>query len=313
MKKTIIFSLIFGLILTGCSLKKGEKTLTMEEAKTKVADFINKNLVEAGNEVTVAEVTEEDGLYKLKINMKNGQEIFSYISKNGKNFYPQAMQIEEVENQANAGANNGDNSNTQPAATTVSKKSDKPVVEAFVMSYCPYGTQIEKGIIPVAETLGNKIDFKIKFVSYTMHGQKENDENLLQYCIDKEQPTKFFSYLKCFLKDSAKSAECLKSSGVDTKKTDSCITSTKKQFNVEGTNFDVQKADNEKYGVKGSPTLVINGEEIQSARDSASLLKTICSAFNTTPKECDTQLSSAPPAPGFGEGTTSGSSDASCQ
>jgi len=313
MKKAIIFSLLFALILTGCSLKKGEKTLTMEEAKTKVADFINKNLVEAGNEVTVAEVTEEDGLYKLKINMKNGQEIFSYISKNGKNFYPQAMQIEEVENQANAGANTGDNSANQPAATTVSKKSDKPVVEAFVMSYCPYGTQIEKGIIPVAETLGDKIDFKIKFVSYTMHGQKENDENLLQYCIDKEQPTKFFGYLKCFLKDSAKSVECLKSSGVDTKKTDSCIASTKKQFNVEGTNFDVQKADNDKYGVQGSPTLVINGEEIQSARDSASLLKTICSAFNSAPKECETQLSSAAPAPGFGEGTASGSTDASCQ
>jgi len=49
------------------------------------------------------------------------------------------------------------------------------------MSYCPYGTQIEKGILPVINALGNKIKFSLKFVDYAMHGKKEIDENSRQY------------------------------------------------------------------------------------------------------------------------------------
>jgi hypothetical protein len=59
--------------------------------------------------------------------------------------------------------------------------------------------------------------------------------------------------------------------------------------------------------------LVINGETISSARDSASLLKTICSAFTTQPAECQAQLSSATPAAGFGTATdNSGAAAATC-
>jgi hypothetical protein len=91
------------------------------------------------------------------------------------------------------------------------------------------------------------------------------------------------------------------------------MTASAKQFDVTGTNFYAQKADNDKYGVQGSPTLVINGAQISSGRDSAGLLKTICSAFNTAPSECQKQLSSASPSAGFGEGTdTSGDAAASC-
>lgn len=63
--------------------------------------------------------------------------------------------------------------------------------------------------------------------------------------------------------------------------------------------FEIFKADNEKYNVGGSPTLVINGSESNSGRDSKSLLKSICSAFNNPPKECSTELPSESPTPGF--------------
>lgn len=76
--------------------------------------------------------------------------------------------------------------------------------------------------------------------------------------------------------------------------------------------FDVFKADNEKYGVQGSPTLIINGQQIQTGRDSASLLSIICSAFNNQPAECQQQLSSAAPSPGFGSGTAGVNSSGGC-
>jgi glutaredoxin len=191
-------------------------------------------------------------------------------------------------------------------------KSDKPEVEVFVMSYCPYGTQIEKGIIPVVELLKDKIDFTLKFVSYAMHGQKEIDENTLQYCLQKEQTAKLIPYMNCFLQ-AGDSAGCLKSSAIDTEKLDACVKAADTEFSISKNfadnstwlsgrypKYDVYAAENTKYGVRGSPTLVINGAQASSARDPASLLKVICSAFNKEPSECSQTLSSSAPSAGFG-------------
>jgi hypothetical protein len=194
------------------------------------------------------------------------------------------------------------------------------------MSYCPYGTQIEKGILPVVSALGDAIDFKLKFVDYAMHDKKELDENLRQYCIQKNEPEKLNKYMECFLKvGQGTESACLKEASVSVAETESCMNSSDQEFGVSQNyadkntwkgqfpSFDVDKADNEKYGVQGSPTLVINETVSQSGRDAASLLKTICSAFSEAPEACNQELSSATPSPGFGEGTGSASStDANC-
>jgi hypothetical protein len=217
--------------------------------------------------------------------------------------------------------------NSEPVADVVEEKSDKPKVELFVMSHCPYGLQMEKGIIPVAKALGDKIDFKIKFNDYAMHGEKELKEQLSQYCIQKEQSDKYMAYLGCFTKDGDSGIEsCLSNAKIDKNKLNGCIAKTDKEFKVlENFNnkagfkgsyagFEIFKADNEKYNVGGSPTLVINGTQSNSGRDSKSLLKSICSAFNNPPKECSTELSSDSPAPGFGAGAapSSGAAAAGC-
>lgn len=296
--------IVIALVVWGVTVLMG---LGAKSAQAKVQKFINEQLLPAGQGTANVKVAgSSGGVYKLQIEY-NGQTIDSYMSKDGKLFFPQAYEI-KASTSTDQGAVKGDSA----TATEVSKN-DKPKVELFIMSYCPYGTQIEKGILPVVKALGNKIDFQLKFVSYTMHGDKENQENLLQYCINKEQSGKMMTYLSCFL-ESSDSAACLKSTGVDAAKANACKVASAKQFDVTGTNFGAHAADNTKYGVEGSPTLVINGAQAESGRDSASLLKTICSAFNKAPSECQAQLSSASPAPGFGSGTATGSSDtASCQ
>ncbi len=317
---TLPLLLVIILVIIGLfSFQKPNKTLSTDQAKTQTENFINTYLMQSGNKATVKEVTTEYGLYKLKIDIVSDL-VESYLSKDGKLFFPQALNIEQI-----SSAQNKDKAPNAAAPTAVvTKKSDKPTVELFVMSYCPYGTQVEKGMLPVLEALGNKISFELKFCSYAMHGQKELAENLNQYCIQKEQPEKLNSYLQCFL-EASDSTGCLTKAGVKTSQLNACVTKTNKQFKVydnfnnkvdyQGSypGFAVQKTDNEKYSIGGSPTLIINGEEISSNRDSASLLKTICSAFNTPPKECETVLSSASPAPGFGSGTaTDNSAAAGC-
>jgi len=321
MKKVIILSLLLVFIITGCNLTKSktaQKVLGPEEAKVKAEKFINENLMQPGKTATIKEIIEDGDLYKIVVDIGGNQDINSYLTKDGKKFFPQAMDVEEIEQQKK---------NKQATeAKTVSDipKNDKPQVELFVMSYCPYGTQIEKGILSVLEVLGDKIDFSLKFCDYAMHGKKELDEQLRQYCIQKEQSNKLISYLRCFL-EQGKSDDCLDKAEINAVQLNSCVLSVDKQFKItEKYNdrstwsggrfpvFDINKEDNAKYGVKGSPALVINGKKVSSGRDSASLLNVICSAFNNPPEECSQKLSSETPAPGFGFGSSGSSSSGGC-
>jgi len=192
-------------------------------------------------------------------------------------------------------------------------KSDKPVMDVFVMSYCPFGLQMEKGVIPVKELFGDKIDVKIMFVNYAMHGKKEIDENTLEYCIQKEQPGKFWAYLKCFV-GSGVSSDCVTQSGVDKTKADACVAATDTAFNITGLYNDrstwsggqyplymVNNLENEQYQVGGSPTVIINGNAASIyPRSPEDVKNNICCTFNTMPAECDRALSAANPSSGFG-------------
>ncbi len=184
-------------------------------------------------------------------------------------------------------------------------------VELFVMSHCPYGTQIEKGILPVLEVLGDKVDFELKFCDYAMHGQKEIDEQLNQYCIQKEQNAKFLPYLTCFLANSD-SESCLQEFSVNINELEICTDRTDKEFSISSNyvdkstwkgafpSFNIYKKETNAYRVSGSPSLVINGTKVASGRDADSLLAVICSGYKNPPIECETKLNNINPAPGFG-------------
>ncbi len=316
----MIAIIFIALVLSGCSLKggkvEGEKIIGMEKAKVKAAEFINANLMPQGQEAAVSSITEEGGLYKVSVDAGGSEEIISYLTKDGKKFFPQVMDIEEH--------NSGKEDEGESPTAEVKTKKDKPEVELFVMSHCPYGTQIEKGILPVLEILGDKIDFELKFCTYAMHGKTELDEQLRQYCIQKKEPDNFLAYLECFLEDG-KAEKCLNEEKINVSEIKKCIDSADKEFKITSGYedqstwsggryplFNVYKDDNTKYGVQGSPTLVINEGKVSSGRDPNSLLAAVCSGFNEKPEECDMEVSSVAPAPGFGfEGSGSGD-DASC-
>ncbi len=270
-----------------------------KEVKANVEKFVNTILMKQGTKATVKEITEEYYFFKITLDIGKKDAVTTYLTKDGKQFIPQIIEIDEEMDK-------------YTEDHTVNK-ADKPKVELFVMSYCPYGTQIEKGIIPVIETLGKDIDFELKFCNYAMHDKKELDEQLREYCIQKQYPDKLIDYLKCFLKDG-KSAQCIEEVNIDSVKLGNCIKMTDEEYKVtEKYNdksswlsgkfpvFDIYKEDNDKYGIAGSPALVINGKEMPSDRDSKSLFELICSGFNNPPKECNKKkFPSTVPSPGFG-------------
>lgn len=327
-KKIIVLGVI---IILAAALLFGRKYLPQksdigpEAAGNAIKSYMTGNLVKAGTDVAIKNVVKDGDLYRATVTLQK-QDYTMYITKDGAKFFPQGFDTVKT-----AADNSQPKTDQAPAPQADAPKQDVPEVQLFVMSYCPYGTQMEKGILPVLDTLKDKIKFNLEFVSYSMHNslatndRKELDENLRQYCIQKNQPEKLDAYLSCFLKKGqGTEADCMTSTGVDASTVSSCTAQADSQFNVtkdfNDQNsyqngfpiFEVNKDDNTKYSVQGSPTLVVDGTVVQpSGRDSASILKTICSAFNNPPAECNTQLSSTAPSPGFGEGTGSGGS-ASC-
>ena len=151
-------------------------------------------------------------------------------------------------------------SSQNPPSVDVSK-SDKPNVELFVMSHCPYGTQMEKGILPVVKELKDDIDFEIKFVNYAMHPtQGEVEEELNQYCIQRDYNDKYLAYLGKFLEEGD-GKKALNSVGLSESDINKCVEETDKEFDViknledksswsggRFPKFMIYEADNQKYG-----------------------------------------------------------------
>lgn len=212
----------------------------------------------------------------------------------------------------------------QRTATPTVVKATKPKIELFIMSYCPYGLQMQKAYLPVMELLKGKADMDVKWVSYIMHEKKEIDENDRQYCIQKEQSDKYLAYAKCFT-ISGEYKSCLTSAKVDETKLTACIKaadsqfSTSKKYNDKSTwlsgyypPYSVHEDLNKKYGVQGSPTLIINGQEAQVNRTAEAVKQAVCASFESEPAECKTTLSTAAASAGFGAGTGADTAGVEC-
>jgi len=292
----------------------GGKTgfLSPQEAAEKAIKFINENMLTAENQASLIDVFEEGSIYKIKIEV-GSQEYDSFVSKDGRFLFPEGIDLKEVEESEDSSSASGE-----------VPKSDKPDVKIFVMSYCPYGLQAQKMFLPVYNLLKDKADMGVYFVNYIMHGKEEIDENLRQYCIQKEEEQKFDSYLSCFIGEGDFEG-CLSEIQVDRVKMETCISATDAEFSItEKYNdkstwlngnypqFDTHTDLNDKYGVRGSPTIVINDQVVTvNPRSPENFKKIICSAFNSPPQECSQVLSDEVPAPGLGWETGS-SSGGSC-
>lgn len=289
----VILVIVLAVSMSGGASKKtvSNNLLTFIESQT-------------GEKATVVSINEENGMYNVTVNFK-GQDVSVFVTDDGKFMAGQLIPLVEDKTA-------GTSSTNTDSGATEAPKSDKPKVELFIMSYCPYGTQMEKAILPVLSTLGDKIEFTLRFTHFTLHGEKEDTENFRQICIREQQGTKLNTYLQCILNSTSQSAPadpaaCMGKVGINVANIDACMASKAADY------YAVDSQLSQGYGVQGSPTLVINGVQVQSARSPAGVLSAICSAFNSAPAECSAQLPTAQASAGFGFSTSSAdSAAASC-
>ncbi|MFA5367963.1 MAG: hypothetical protein WC333_08800 [Dehalococcoidia bacterium] len=291
----IVFAFTAYAVFQAAYTLSNPSELSAQDAANKAVSYIN--TINSGSVASLVDVTEESGLYKIHILI--GQQVYeSFVSKDGKLLFAQAIHME-------GGSSGGG------TATKEIPKSDRPDVKVFVMSYCPYGTQAQKMLLPVYDLLQDKVDMGVYFVDYAMHGKQELDENLRQYCIQSENQSQYFDYLSCFVQSGDPDA-CIAAAGIDTDSLTSCIAAADATYNVTGQFndqstwvhgdpvFDIHKDLCELYGVTGSPTVIINGIKVSvNPRSPENFKQIICSAFNTPPQECDQTLSTTVPSAGF--------------
>ena len=172
-----------------------------------------------------------------------------------------------------------------------------PTMQISIVSYCPYGIQMLKGLLPVWKEFDDIANIELRF-SRTQHGQKEEDENKRIICIREEQYSKLIPYLECFVL-SDDPFGCMQKAGVDKSAVDDCMNNRINAYFEEEMKF----SDTNK--ISSSPTTIINGKTVQIyPRSPQDIANVLCEAFISKPSECSQIFSTANPSPGFGGGTS---------
>ncbi|MFH1589454.1 MAG: hypothetical protein ABIB43_02720 [archaeon] len=201
------------------------------------------------------------------------------------------------------------------------KGDNKPQIDFFVMSYCPYGNQAEEGIAPVFDILGEKAYFNPRYVIYSNYGTGYPD-----YCLDEDSVlcsmhtvvelnqdireacvAKYYGMQEWFDFALAMNSECTSSNA------DTCWKGVADSLNLDKVAIGACESDEgyelmaankalgDKLGVRGSPTVFIDGIAYNGARTAAGYLGALCAAFEDAPAECDSVVAeptTAAPAAG---------------
>ncbi len=284
----------------------GAGSLTGEQAAKKAVDYLNENLLQGRATAKTLSVKEANGMYSVKLDI-SGMEYDSYITKDGSLLFPTSVDLNApVEQQPQE---------TKKTCEDIAK-SETPKLQAFVVSRCPYGLQMQRTLTSVAKILGDNIEIRYlgaiesgKITS--MHGEQEAEENLRQICIREEQNNKYWGYVSCFIKEG-KTDGCLDEAKIDKTKLASCTTDPKKGIKYAEEDF----ALHDQYGASGSPTLVLNGEVVSEfdfgGRTPDAVKTLLCCAFSTQPEACSAELSTAQASTGFSTEETGTTGTGSC-
>lgn len=288
----IIAALLFVLLLSvlvsgsGCPAPTAG-VISAQAATDKALDFINAYLLQ-GTTATLINVSEQDGLYAIVINV-GGRAYTSYVTKDGELLFPSAINLsQEMEIPADTGE-----------ATGQIPKSEEPEVQLFVMSFCPYGQEAEAAMAPVVSLLGNTVTIEPHFIVSingetvnSLHGNNESQEDMRQACIwENYAPSVWWNYTSYV--DSACSlnniATCWKTAAAQAK-----VNVTVIEACVASEGLDLMSAEEAlaaQYSVSSSPTLIINGVKYQGGRTPEAFKQAICGAFTSAPAACNQTLS----------------------
>ncbi len=187
---------------------------------------------------------------------------------------------------------------------------DRVRVELFVMPHCPYGMQAEAALAPVLKNFADQIDFRLYFIAEeagqegvqasaerksgtrdgpacagepaggtgrfrSLHGDVEVEEGMRQAAMMALYPGRYYDYILCRNRkiDSDDWEACARAAGVAPARIAAAVSGP------EGEGFysrNIRQAN--LLGINASPTLRVNGEEVEAFSDANALSRRICQA-----------------------------------
>ncbi|MFH0818808.1 MAG: hypothetical protein V1898_02325 [Patescibacteria group bacterium] len=307
----IIMIVIFGILATKSTLSLPggaliwSSKISADDADTQATAYINDTLLAGQATAELSDFVIENGLYKFKVSLA-GNEFDSYMTLDGSVLYPEGMPMKD-----DSATNVNDNTNTdQASATTEIPKQDDVTAYLFTMAFCPYGNQAEEAMIPAVGLLGDKANVEPHYVIYdnyngggsdycldaenkycSMHGIQELNQDVRELCAYKyDGADKYWDFVEAVNTNcSASNADtCWEAqattAGLNVSRIKTC------QTDEAETLLASEVAIGDKYGVQGSPVLVINDATYSGDRTAEGYKAGICSGFNTAPAACDTTL-----------------------
>jgi hypothetical protein len=266
----------------------------------RVVSYVNANLAEAGSTAELVSVAEKSGVYEITARYQD-RDIPLYATRDCTLLFIGSYDMA-------AGTTPMPAASPTPTPSPEPLKSPRPSVDLFVMSLCPYGTQAESVMEPVAALLGTRAVITVRYIASvggatadsveSLHGPAEAEEDLLQLCINRYYPTRYWAYLNTFNRDcylgwqnatflEACRANTTQSLGIDAQKIETCATGREGLALLMA-----DEAIGSRYSVQSSPTLLVNRQVYSGPRTPEAYKQAICAHFVTPPAECGTTLSS---------------------
>lgn len=253
----------------------------------------------------------KSGIYELNMEVtissqdqKQTQAMKTYMTTDGKYFFNQMVNISKQMNLIEKQA--------KPIKFDAPDK-EKPTVELYVQSFCPYGNQAENQLKEVYNLLGDQVNWEHHFIVSerngkinSLHGEKEVAQNKRELCvIDQNGMAKWFEFATYVNNNCGSGGGCWKEaandSGLNPSEIQSCVTERGKELLKKEANKTIET------GIRASPTLLINGEKKPtssqrklviegdefnpgSQRTPQAYKQVICSGFAEKPDVCSQSL-----------------------
>ena len=301
------------LLLSFCCLSLSAcMNISKEAAGLKANTYIQKNLLQNGLESKVDNVTDGGSFFEVDLQViKNGKPADNakvFVSKDGS-----LLSLGPTYNLNKPHLSQVANKSTSSKTAKIPQR-QKPTIEMYVMSGCPFGLQAEESLEPVVKLLKDKINFTPHFIFYkkyrgggsnycldeenrfcSMHGVEEAREDIRQLCIWNQQKTKWWDYIQKFNKEcsidqtTGITANCSKKVatkvGLNFAQIEKCLKVSAQKLAAK------EQSLTEKKGISGSPTILINGTRYNGSREPNTILSTICNSFKgKKPQACKRKI-----------------------
>ena len=265
----ILSVIFFVLFITSLLYISGSSKEIVEiDAKNIVQSYVDRlEIARPSISIEVGDISERNGLYNVKL-MLQGQEIDSYLSKDGKLFFPTGVELDQVFDRADV----QDDIETPKVNVSINDEHvlgelDAPVtIIEFSDFQCPFCKRFrDQTFDKIKEKYIDTGKVRFVYMNFPLKSH-ENSQKAAEAAECAHEQGKFWEYHDILFENQQKLAvEDLKKYsadfGLDTEKFNDCLDSGKMKDEV---NKDFE--DGITYGVQGTPAFFINDMALSGAQ-----------------------------------------------